>query len=127
MCKRSLSPKREELFEQARRSLNHTVKSLSAFTALSISVTKQLSRKLQLPLPFRRVQKILFNTLTLRVRQFIVNVLVRHFIDGSVKLLAKRRIRQQTELNSLLVCLLQLAEQISPNLVLQILNDDAAP
>ena len=61
------------------------------------------------------------------VRQFIPDILIRQLIDDRVKLLAKARICQQTELNSLLLCLLQFTEQISPNLVLHFFNYDAAP
>ena len=90
-------------------------------------MTKQLSCKLQFLLPLRGVQKILFNTLTLVVRQFIVDVLIGKLVDNSVKFLGIGRIREQTELNFLLFRLLQLAEQVSPNLFFSVFIYDAAP
>ena len=126
MCEGLSLPKCEELFKPAWLPLNNGLNDWGrvGFTTSSLGATQQLSCKLQFLLPLRSIQKMLFHTLSLVARQFVPDVLVRKLIDDRVKLLTKRRIGQQTKLNSLLLCLVQLTEQISPNEVFTVYNYD---
>lgn len=84
---------------------------------------KQFTRKLHLVLTFRGSQKVLFNPLPLLTLKFIPNVLIRDLVDYSVKMLAKRRIREQTQFQPLLILFSQLPEKILSYLVFIFFND----